>query len=98
MSSNLSIRHLRAFREVAQCGSFTQAAQRLHLTQSTLTATVKQLEQEIGLTLFDRTTRRVVLTREGQQFRSVAERLISDFDTAITDLRPLPASNRARWL
>lgn len=96
MSSNLSIRHLRAFREVAQCGSFTQAAQRLHLTQSTLTATVKQLEQEIGLTLFDRTTRRVVLTREGQQFRSVAERLISDFDTAITDLQAVASQQQGQ--
>ncbi|GGK67342.1 LysR family transcriptional regulator [Amphritea balenae] len=87
MNSSLSIRHLRAFCEVALCGSFTRAAGNLHLTQSTLTATIKQLEQDVGLTLFDRTTRRVILTNEGEQFQPVAERLISDFDTALTDLR-----------
>ncbi|MEH6577588.1 MAG: LysR family transcriptional regulator [Amphritea sp.] len=89
MSSNLSIRHLRAFFEIARCGSFTRAAESLHLTQSTLTATIKQLEEDVGLTLFDRTTRRVILTREGERFRPVSERLLSDFDTAVTDLRAL---------
>ena len=85
--NNLSIRHLRAFREVAQYGSFTQAASRLHLTQSTLTATIKQLESQAGLQLFDRTTRRVFLTAEGEKFLPVAEKLISDFDTAFNDLQ-----------
>lgn len=85
--NNLSIRHLRAFREVAQYGSFTQAASRLHLTQSTLTATIKQLESQAGLQLFDRTTRRVFLTDEGEKFLPVAEKLISDFDTAFNDLQ-----------
>ena len=89
MSNNLSVRHLRAFREVAQCGSFTRAAEALHLTQSTLTATIKQLEQDVGLILFDRTTRRVVLTGAGDRFQPVAERLLSDFDTALNDLRSL---------
>lgn len=89
MNSTLSIRHLRAFREIAKQGSFTRASESLHLTQSTLTATVKQLEQDIGLTLFDRTTRRVVLTGAGESFLPVAERLISDFDTALGDLRSL---------
>ena len=89
MSSHLSIRHLRAFYEVARCGSFTHAAKSLHLTQSTLTATIKQLEEDVALTLFDRTTRRVMLSREGERFFPVAERLLSDFDTAVTDLRAL---------
>lgn len=89
MNTNLSIRHLRAFTEVADCGSFTRAASRLHLTQSSLTATIKQLEQSVGLTLFDRTTRRVLLTLQGEQFRPVAEKLISDFDTAIGDLQAI---------
>ncbi|BBB26192.1 LysR family transcriptional regulator [Amphritea japonica] len=96
MSGNLSIRHLRAFTEVAHCGSFTQAANRLHLTQSSLTATVKQLEQSVGLTLFDRTTRRVLLTHEGEQFRPVAEKLISDFDTGINDLKAIAGQQQGQ--
>lgn len=85
--NNLSIRHLRAFYAVAQDGSFTRAAESLHLTQSTLTATIKQLEEQVGLTLFDRTTRSVLLSSEGKRFLPVAERLLSDFDTALADLR-----------
>ncbi len=96
MNTNLSIRHLRAFTEVACCGSFTQAASRLHLTQSSLTATIKQLEQSVGLTLFDRTTRRVLLTLQGEQFRPVAEKLISDFDTAIGDLQAIAGQQQGQ--
>ncbi|MFT6352829.1 MAG: DNA-binding transcriptional LysR family regulator, partial [Neptuniibacter pectenicola] len=81
MSNNISIRHLRAFTEIAKSGSFTRAAENLHLTQSTLTATIKQLEEQVELKLFDRTTRRVMLTGEGENFFPVAEKLISDFDT-----------------
>ncbi|GGO87135.1 LysR family transcriptional regulator [Marinobacterium nitratireducens] len=87
MSNNLSIRHLRAFVAVARHGSFTRAAEHLHLTQSSLTATIKQLEQQSGLVLLDRTTRRVLLNAEGERFLPVAERLLSDFDTAVADLQ-----------
>lgn len=87
MTNNLSIRHLRAFVAVAHHGSFTRAAEHLHLTQSSLTATIKQLEQQTGLILLDRTTRRVLLNPEGERFLPIAERLLSDFDTAIADLQ-----------
>ncbi|MBV1789846.1 LysR family transcriptional regulator [Marinobacterium sp. D7] len=85
--NNISIRQLQAFVEVANCGSFTRAAEGLHLTQSTLTAQIQQLETQAGLKLFDRTTRRVLLTDEGERFLPVAERLLSDFATAMTDLQ-----------
>ncbi|MBA4501813.1 LysR family transcriptional regulator [Marinobacterium marinum] len=87
MSSIIGIRHFKAFLEVARCGSFTRAARQLHLTQSALTATIKQLEQDVGLTLFDRTTRSVVLSAEGERLMPVATRLVSDFNTALDDLR-----------
>lgn len=96
MTNNLSIRHLRAFYSVAQCASFTRAAESLHLTQSTLTATIKQLEEQVGLTLFDRTTRSVLLSNEGKRFLPVAERLLSDFDTAITDLKAVSEQQRGQ--
>ncbi|OMH33989.1 LysR family transcriptional regulator [Motiliproteus sp. MSK22-1] len=96
MMNNVSVRHLRAFVEVALCGSFTRASDHLHLTQSTLTATIKQLEQQVGLLLLDRTTRRVLLTSEGERFLPVAERLISDFDTAIADLQSVAGQQRGQ--
>jgi len=87
ITNNISIRQLQAFVEVAANGSFTRAAEGLHLTQSTLTAQIQQLEEQAGLKLFDRTTRRVLLTAEGERFLPVAERLLSDFAAAMTDLQ-----------
>lgn len=93
---NLSIRHLRAFVQVSQVGSFTQAASQLHVTQSSLTATIKQLEQQVGLKLLDRTTRRVLLSVEGERFMPVARQLISNFDTAMSDLKAIAAGQSGK--
>ncbi|MFT5707169.1 MAG: DNA-binding transcriptional LysR family regulator, partial [Oceanospirillaceae bacterium] len=86
-TTNISIKHLTAFVEIAHVASFTRAAAQLNVTQSTLTASIKQLEQQAGLTLFDRTTRQVSLTKEGMRFLPVARRLITDFKLAIDDLK-----------
>jgi len=84
--NNVSIKHLLSFATVAEHGSFTAAANTLHLTQSTLTTQIKQLEANVGLELFDRTTRSVQLTGAGESFLPVAQRLLGDFQTAIEDL------------
>lgn len=86
LATSITLRQLQAFVEVAHAGSFTRAADSLHLTQSTLTAQIQQLESQAGLKLFDRTTRRVLLTAEGARFLPVAQRLISDFAAALADL------------
>jgi len=87
MNDNVTVRQLRAFLTVAQERSFTKAAARLNLTQSALTASVKALEAEIGLRLFDRTTRTVESTMHGERFIPVAERLLEDMGRALDDLR-----------
>ncbi|QJP14773.1 LysR family transcriptional regulator [Starkeya sp. ORNL1] len=79
---------------MAETGSFTLAAHRLFQTQSSLTATIKQLEESAGLKLFDRTTRRVELTKDAVWFKVVAERVLRDFDNAITDLQAVSKSQR----
>lgn len=61
----------------------------MFLTQSSLTATIQQFEETVGVKLFDRTTRRVVLTEEGTRFRAEAERIVKEFDSAIRDLQSL---------
>lgn len=86
LGTQITLRHLRSFVAVAQTGSFTLAAQKLHKTQSSLTATIKQLEELSGVQLFDRTTRRVELTQDAVWFRQVAERLLHDFDNVVADL------------
>jgi DNA-binding transcriptional LysR family regulator len=85
----ISLRHLRCFLEVTHTGSFTAAAARLFVTQSSLTATIQQFEETIGIKLFDRTTRRVVLTAEGETFRPEAESIVKQFEIAIDDLMAL---------
>ncbi|PJX23720.1 hypothetical protein CAP48_11575 [Advenella sp. S44] len=90
---NVTLRHLRSFVAVAETGSFTRAAESLYLTQSTLTTTVQQLEDEVGVKLFDRTTRSVTPTPAAARFREQAERLLGDFDTMLGDLQSLAESN-----
>lgn len=92
MGAQISLRHLRCFAAVARTGSFTVAAQQLFKTQSSLTATIKQLEDLAGVQLFDRTTRRVELTRDAVWFHDVADRILRDFDDAISDLQAISRS------
>ena len=66
---NVTLRQLRAFVGVADTGSFTGAAKRLHITQSALSLLIRDLEAEFGVRLFDRTTRNVRLSAVGASFR-----------------------------
>jgi len=90
----LSLRHLRCFLAVAEAGSFTLASARLFQTQSTLTATIQQFEEVVGLKLFDRTTRRVDLTFEARQFLPLAKRIVNDFEAAIGDLTAIAKGHK----
>ena len=58
---------IRAFEAAARLGSFTRAAEELHMTQAAVSYQIKQLEQRLGLTLFQRQPRQVVLTPSGQR-------------------------------
>ncbi|HEY5740742.1 MAG TPA: LysR substrate-binding domain-containing protein [Gammaproteobacteria bacterium] len=84
---SLSLRHLRAFVEVARQGSFRRAAEKLYLSQPALTITINQFEELVGVTLLNRTTRRVGLTVDGENFLPIAERLVTDFERAMSDLK-----------
>jgi DNA-binding transcriptional LysR family regulator len=68
----MEIRQLQLFIALAEEGSFTRAAQRMNIVQSGLSISIKELEQELGTRLFDRTTRRVNLTPAGSLFLEYA--------------------------
>jgi LysR family carnitine catabolism transcriptional activator len=72
-ASNLSLRQLRAFLCVAEEASMTRAATRLHLTPSALSMLVRGMEDDLEFKLFERTTRRLVLTEAGQQLLPTVE-------------------------
>jgi DNA-binding transcriptional LysR family regulator len=72
----MELRHLRYFVAVADALSFTKAAENLHLAQPSLTRQIQDLEEEIGVRLFDRTGKGISLTEEGQSFLLDARRLL----------------------
>lgn len=77
-----STRQLRYFVEIAGCGSFSGAAERLYIAQSALSRQIKDLEQRLGTALFERTARQPRLTPAGQAFLERAQRLLADLDKA----------------
>lgn len=68
-------RQLESFLTIAQLGSFAAASERLHVTQSTISARIQELEENLGVTLFDRTQRRVHLTLKGRELLVYAEQV-----------------------
>jgi DNA-binding transcriptional LysR family regulator len=81
----MELNHLKYFYEVAKSGSFTEAARRLHISQSALSKAVAQLESSEGVKLFTRNKKGVILTRIGMEVfeksRSVFEAVIDIQDT-----------------
>jgi len=83
-----SLETLRIFSVAARNMSFTKAADELHLTQSAVSHRVRALEEELGVRLFTRSTRRVDLTRAGQALAQRVNRAVGDIARAVADLNP----------
>lgn len=88
-SDILEIRVLRYFLAVAQEGSVTRAARALHLTQPTLSRQIRELEEELGQTLFSRGGRELSLTREGLLLRQRAEEIVGLAEITEKEFRSL---------
>lgn len=76
----MTVKQLRAFLAVAQTLSFSMACERLHLSQSALSLAIKSLEAQLGGALFQRTTRQVTLTPEGEALLPMARQLLAGWD------------------
>jgi DNA-binding transcriptional LysR family regulator len=75
---NLTFRQLRVFTEVARHRSMARAAEALHLTPPAVSMQIKEVESQVGLTLFDREGRAVSLSTAGEYFLVHAKRLLSE--------------------
>src|SRR3954467_6687588 len=93
---NITLRQLYGFKAVADVGTFTAAAQRLKVAQPALSLSIRELETELGVRLFDRTTRRVELTAAGREFLQSTEKLIADLELSIRNVRDLTDRKRGR--
>ena len=87
---------LRYFLAVAELGSFSKAAQRVSVTQPTLSVGIAKLEDEVGARLFERTTRRVSLTPAGSKFLQHARRITQEYEAALREVSQAPQPKRLR--
>lgn len=90
----MTLNQMRYFMEVAYCRSFSQAAQNLFISQPNLTKYIAAMEKELGVKLFDRTTRRVDLTEAGEQLMAKAQTTLMPFLRNLEDLKAELNSSR----
>ena len=83
----VELRHLRYFIAVAEELNFSRAAERLHMAQPPLSAAIRQLERDLGVELFIRTTREVRLTDAGRAFLDGARRTLAEADRAAEEAK-----------
>lgn len=92
----MEIRQLRAFIAIAELGTFTAGAGRVHVTQAAISMQIRQLENELGAKLFIRAPRRVMLTEAGEQLLHRARQILRDHDAAIDEMAELTGAERGR--
>ena len=92
----MDIRQLKAFAAIAEARTFTAAAVRVHVTQAAISMQIRQLETEIGVPLFVRTPRRVVLTEAGERLLDRAHAILREHDAALAEMAELAGAERGR--
>lgn len=90
----MDLKQLTALVTVSEVGSVTKAAQVLHIVQPAVTRQIRSLEEEFGVTLFERSRQGMKLTAEGEVLVERARRALQELDRARAELRPSPTSVR----
>jgi DNA-binding transcriptional LysR family regulator len=90
----MELRQLEYFYTVSKLNNFTRAAEQLHVAQPSITNAIHNLEQELGVQLFDRTKRRITRTNEGEFFLERVEKILNNVQEAISDLNDLKNLNK----
>lgn len=86
MEIKMEIKQLRTFLAVAERLNFTRAARELYLAQSSVSAQIKLLEEDLGVRLFDRIGRGIVLTEAGEKLRDYSRRMLQMSDEIRNEL------------
>lgn len=97
VDEHVELRHLRYFLAVADAGSMTEGARRLHVAQSPLSQQIRQLEGRLGVTLFERGPGRAAqLTEAGRVLHARAQQIMTVLDEATEEVREVAAGSSGR--
>jgi len=89
---NLEVRHLKLIQAIAREGSITKAGSHLYLTQSALSHQLRDAEEKLGVALFVRLNKRMILTPAGERLLSSAQAVLSEMKRAEEDIRQIALS------
>jgi DNA-binding transcriptional LysR family regulator len=92
----MEIKQLKAFIAIAETKTFTAGAKRVHVTQAAISMQIRQLEDELGLPLFTRTPRRVILTEAGEHLLERARTILREHDTGVAEIAELGGVEHGR--
>ena len=92
----MEIRQLKAFLAIAEAKTFTAGARRVNVTQAAISMQIRQLEDEVGLQLFTRTPRRVIITEAGEYLLDRARKILREHDTALAEIAELGGVEHGR--
>lgn len=92
----MELRLLRTFKAVAEAGSFTSAASRIHLTQAAVSVHIRQLEEELGTPLFLRVNKKLFLTETGRALLARVETILRAHDEVKAELTAMSGAARGR--
>lgn len=84
---NLEIRHLKLVAAIAETGSVTRAGNRLHLTQSALSHQLRDAEEQLGTSLFERKSGKMILTAAGERLLQAARTVLCELERAETEIQ-----------
>lgn len=76
----MTIRHLKIFITVAECGTMSAAAEKLYITQPTVSQVIAEMEEDYGIRLFERLAKKLYITDSGRELLSYARHIVGSFD------------------
>jgi len=92
----MEIRQLKAFLAIAEAKTFTAGARQVNITQAAISMQIRQLEDSVGLPLFTRTPRRVILTEAGELLLQRARKILREHDAAIAEIAEIAGAEHGR--
>ena len=95
-ANTMEIRQLKAFLAIAEAKTFTAGARRVNVTQAAISMQIRQLEDEVGLPLFTRTPRRVILTEAGEHLLDRARKILREHDAAVAEIAEVAGAEYGR--